>query len=72
MSSSAANCLDVVVVMEALVIEPYHDKQAPELMAGDTGAEFLILPTSVGGVKGTERDPDPIASVTRQLAEAFR
>ena len=69
---SAANFGNLVGLMEALIIEPYHVKQIPESIAGETGAEFLILPTSVGSVEGTDTSFDLISWATPQLAEAFR
>ncbi len=74
---TAAHLADLIRLMKAegvkvVVIEPYYDRRIPELVARDTGANLLILPTSVGGVKGTETYFDLIAFVTRQLAEALK
>ncbi len=58
--------------VKAIVVEPYYDRRIAERVARDTGAKLLVLPTSVGGARGTETYFDLIAFVTRQLAEAFR
>lgn len=72
-----AHVSDLVRLMKAeevraILIEPYYDKRIPELVARETGAKLLVLPTSVGGVKGTETYLDLISFVTRQLADALR
>src|SRR5687768_3564368 len=37
---------------KAIVMEPFYDKKVGEMVAKQTGAKLLILPTSVEGVKG--------------------
>ena len=74
---TAAHLADLVRLMKAegvkaIVIEPYYDRRIPELVARDTGARLLVLPTSIGGVKGTETYFDLISFITRQLSDAFK
>ena len=37
-----------------MLIEPYFDAKTPNAIGRATGAEVLVMPPSVGGVKGTE------------------
>lgn len=37
-----------------ILVEPYFDVKTPNAIARNTGAKVLVLPPSVGGVKGTE------------------
>jgi zinc/manganese transport system substrate-binding protein len=37
-----------------IVMEPFYDSRVPEAVAERTGAELLVLPSSVGGVEGVE------------------
>jgi zinc/manganese transport system substrate-binding protein len=37
-----------------ILVEPYFDLKTPNAIARNTGAKVLVVPPSVGGVKGTE------------------
>lgn len=37
---------------KAIIMEPFYDRKTADLVASRTGAKVLILPPSVGGVKG--------------------
>ena len=37
--------------IKVILVEPYFDLKTPKPIARDTGAEVLVLPPSVGGVK---------------------
>jgi zinc/manganese transport system substrate-binding protein len=51
--------LDVIQAMKAqqvklIVVEPYFDSKTPNSIASQTGGQVLVLPPSVGGVKGAD------------------
>jgi hypothetical protein len=37
--------------VKLMLIEPYFDLKTPNAIGRDTGAEVLVMPPSVGGVK---------------------
>ena len=37
--------------IKIILVEPYFDLKTPNAIARDTGAEVLVMPPSVGGVK---------------------
>ena len=57
---------------KVIVMEPFYDRKLADFVATRTGAQVLVLPPSVGGVKGV----DDYVSVMRhdigQLASALR
>jgi ABC-type Zn uptake system ZnuABC Zn-binding protein ZnuA len=51
--------LDVIQAMKAqqvklIIVEPYFDSKTPNSIASQTGGQVLVLPPSVGGVKGAD------------------
>ena len=38
--------------IKLILVEPYFDLKTPNAIARDTGAKVLVMPPSVGGVKG--------------------
>ncbi len=40
--------------IRVIIVEPYFDLKTPNAIARTTGAKVLVVPPSVGGVKGTE------------------
>ena len=51
--------LDVIQAMKAqqvklIIVEPYFDSKTPNSIASQTGGRVLVLPPSVGGVKGAD------------------
>jgi len=40
--------------IKIVLVEPYFDAKTPNAIGRDTGAQVLVMPPSVGGVKGTE------------------
>jgi len=52
--------------------QPFHDKRLPKLVSEKTGCRAIILPTSVGGVPGTETYEDLIDFITKSLIEAAK
>jgi ABC-type Zn uptake system ZnuABC Zn-binding protein ZnuA len=40
--------------VKIIMVEPYFDLKTPNSIASSTGAKVLVMPPSVGGVKGTE------------------
>jgi len=51
--------LDVIQAMKAqqvklILVEPYFDLKTPNSIASQTGGKVLVLPPSVGGVKGAD------------------
>jgi len=56
---SPQHTLDLITAMKAeniriVLVEPYFDAKTPNAIGRSTGAEVLVMPPSVGGVKGTE------------------
>jgi ABC-type Zn uptake system ZnuABC Zn-binding protein ZnuA len=53
---SPAHTIDLIQEMKRqqvkiLIVEPYFDLRTPQAVARETGAQLLVLPPSVGGVK---------------------
>lgn len=51
--------LDVIQAMKAqqvklIIVEPYFDSKTPNSIASQTGGQVLVVPPSVGGVKGAD------------------
>jgi ABC-type Zn uptake system ZnuABC Zn-binding protein ZnuA len=40
--------------IKLIIIEPYFSEKIPQLVASQTGCRVLVLPPSVGGVKGVD------------------
>jgi len=49
---------------KAIIMEPFYDRKMVDLVAKQTGATVLVLPPSVGGVKGVD---DYVQLLTRDL-----
>jgi ABC-type Zn uptake system ZnuABC Zn-binding protein ZnuA len=52
--------------------QPFHDKRLPKLIAEKTGCASIILPTSVGGVAGSDTYESMIDSIVSSLADAAK
>jgi len=57
---------------KAIVMEPFYDRKVADLVAKQTGIQVLILPPSVGGVKGNDDYIDLMKYDMSQLANAVR
>jgi ABC-type Zn uptake system ZnuABC Zn-binding protein ZnuA len=55
-----------------IVAEPWADRKVVELVARDSGARALVLPSSVGGLKGVDSYLDLMGYNVQALAEALR
>jgi zinc/manganese transport system substrate-binding protein len=40
--------------VKAVIVDPFYDIKVPRMLAERTGAKLLVLPSSVGGVKGVD------------------
>jgi ABC-type Zn uptake system ZnuABC Zn-binding protein ZnuA len=58
--------------VRAIVMEPFYDRKTADLVASKTGARVLVLPSSVGGVKGVDDYVALISHDVERLAEALR
>ena len=58
--------------VRVVIAEPYADRATVELVARDSGARALILPSAVGGVKGVDTYTQMIDYNVNALAEALR
>jgi zinc/manganese transport system substrate-binding protein len=58
--------------VRVIVAEPFADRSVVDLVARDTGARVVPLPTAVGGARGVETYLDLIDYQVRALAEALR
>ncbi len=56
----------------AITMEPFYDKKIGDLVANQTGIKLLILPTSVGGIKGIDDYIQLITYNLTQLANAVK
>lgn len=57
---------------KVIVMEPFYDRKVSEFVASKTGAKVLILPPSVGGVKGITDYIQLIEYDIKQLANALK
>ncbi len=57
---------------KAIVMEPFYDRKVGEMVAKQTGAKLLVLPTSVGGVKDAKDYVSLITYNLTQLANAVK
>jgi zinc/manganese transport system substrate-binding protein len=57
---------------KAIVMEPFYDRKVADLVAKQTGIKVLILPPSVGGVKGNDDYIQLMKYDMSQLADAVR
>lgn len=57
---------------KAIVMEPFYDRKVADLVAKQTGIKVLILPPSVGGVKGIDDYIQLMQYNMAQLASAVR
>ncbi|MEO6526172.1 MAG: metal ABC transporter substrate-binding protein [Gemmatimonadaceae bacterium] len=57
---------------KAIVMEPFYDRKVADLVAKQTGVAVLILPPSVGGVKGVNDYISLVKYDMAQLAAAVR
>ncbi|MBI3075545.1 MAG: zinc ABC transporter substrate-binding protein [Deltaproteobacteria bacterium] len=55
-----------------LIMEPFFSDRVPRLVAKETGAQLLILPPSVGGVKGVNTYIELLEYDVRRIVEALR
>ena len=57
---------------KAIVMEPFYDRKVADLVAKQTGIKVLILPPSVGGVKGVNDYIQLMQYDMTQLADAVK
>jgi hypothetical protein len=53
-------------------MEPFYDRKTADLVANRVGGKVLVLPTSVGGVKGLNDYVALLSHDVRQLATAIQ
>lgn len=72
--SHLANLIRVVKEQQvkAIVAEPYADQRTVELVARDSGARAIVLPSAVNGVKGTDTYLTFLEYNVNALAAALR
>jgi zinc/manganese transport system substrate-binding protein len=58
--------------IRVVIAEPWSDRKTVELVARDGGAQALVLPSAVGGVKGTETYIQMIDYNVNTLASALK
>jgi zinc/manganese transport system substrate-binding protein len=57
---------------KVIVMEPFYDRKTADLVASRVGGKVLVLPTSVGGVKGLNDYVALLSHDVRQLATAIQ
>jgi zinc/manganese transport system substrate-binding protein len=40
--------------VKVIIVDPFYDVKVPKFVAEQAGAQVLVLPSSVGGVKGVD------------------
>ena len=55
-----------------VIAEPFADQRTVQLVARESGARALALPTAVGGVRGTDSYIEFVEHLVTRLAEALR
>jgi ABC-type Zn uptake system ZnuABC Zn-binding protein ZnuA len=40
--------------VKVIIVDPFYDVKVPQFVAERAGAQVLVLPSSVGGVKGVD------------------
>jgi zinc/manganese transport system substrate-binding protein len=58
--------------VKAVVADPWSDRKTVDLVARDSGARALVLPSAVGGVKGVDTYPQMIDYNVNALAGALK
>jgi zinc/manganese transport system substrate-binding protein len=57
---------------KVIVMEPFYDRKMADFVASKTGAKVLVLPPSVGGIRGLDDYVSVMRYDVRQLAAALR
>lgn len=57
---------------KVIIMEPFYEKRTADFVAGKTGARVLVLPPSVGGLKGLDDYIAVMRYDVQQLAAAVR
>ena len=57
---------------KVIIMEPYYDRKMADFVAGKTGAEVLVLPSSVGGIKGVNDYVALMSYNLNHLADAVK
>jgi zinc/manganese transport system substrate-binding protein len=57
---------------KVIIMEPFYDRKTADFIAGKTGAKVLILPPSVGGIKGLDDYVSVMRHNIKSLADAVR
>jgi ABC-type Zn uptake system ZnuABC Zn-binding protein ZnuA len=58
--------------IKIVLVEPYFDTKTPDAIGRDTGAQVIVMPPSVGGVKGTEDYFKLFDNDVQQLVDALK
>lgn len=72
--SHVAHLIDHIRIdsLKVVASQPYHDKRLPRLICEKSGCRAIILPTSVGGVPGTDSYESLIEYIAKTLIEAAK
>jgi zinc/manganese transport system substrate-binding protein/zinc transport system substrate-binding protein len=57
--------------VKVILMEPYHERSIPDLLARQTGAAVLVLAPTVGGTPGTDDYVALFDTDVARLAEAL-
>jgi ABC-type Zn uptake system ZnuABC Zn-binding protein ZnuA len=58
--------------VKALIADPWSDRKTVDLVARDSGARALVLPSAVGGMKGVDTYPQMIDYNVSALSSALK
>jgi ABC-type Zn uptake system ZnuABC Zn-binding protein ZnuA len=55
---------------KTIIMEPFYDRKAADFVAKETGAKVLVLPPSVGGIRGLNDYLSVMSYDIQQVARA--
>ena len=61
------NAMNVTLIL----IEPFHERKTPTLIAQKTGAKVAMIPSTVGGVPGTDDYISLLDTIVSRLVQAY-
>ncbi|HUV04737.1 MAG TPA: metal ABC transporter substrate-binding protein [Armatimonadota bacterium] len=58
--------------VKVILMEPFYPRKFPQMIARETGAKLLIVPTSVGAMKGADSYFELFDHLANQVADALK
>ena len=57
--------------VKLILIEPFHERKTPTFVAQQTGAKVVMIPSTVGGVPGTDDYISFMDTIVTRLVQAY-